>query len=79
MQYLAWIVEPFDTKIRQRLFPKRKALANLPELSDRRHTSIRRAVFTPTFQVFAPKGFSPGEKSLFSGWHGKRRVVSYEL
>ena len=51
--------EPFVSKNGQRLYPKRKAPANLPEPSD----------FTSKSSSFTPYTPFLGEKSSYLGWH----------
>ena len=54
--------KPFVSKNGQRLYPKRKAPANLPEPSD----------FTPKSSRFTPYTPFLGEKSSYLGWHWQR-------
>lgn len=79
MQHLAWIVEPFDTKIRQRLFLQRKALANLPELSDRRLFQKGERDSPLYLRNSSQEAPFKGDKSLFLAWHGRIRMLNAEL
>ena len=54
--------KPFVSKNGQRLYPKRKAPANLPEPSD----------FTPKSSSFTPYTPFLSGKSSYLGWHWQR-------